>query len=227
MARARRSRCVTAALPRKRAAQLALRARALRGLARRAAADAVRAPAEPRRSARQGPLSPADVCPGSARGTMRVPGQAIALRHESAGGSTEERDSLMCGIAGLSIAPGVEIDATATARLLLAGLAERGQDATGYAFHDADGRRRGAQGLGPAVRVHRAPRAAVARPHGDHARPRLHQGPPRAERQQPPDPVRPRRRRAQRAPDQRRRALRGLRHAALDAADHASTPRRS
>ena len=45
----------------------------------------------------------------------------------------------MCGIAGLSIAPGVEIDATATARLLLAGLAERGQDATGYAFHRADG----------------------------------------------------------------------------------------
>jgi glutamine phosphoribosylpyrophosphate amidotransferase len=45
----------------------------------------------------------------------------------------------MCGIAGLSVAPGVEIDATATARLLLAGLAERGQDATGYAFHGADG----------------------------------------------------------------------------------------
>src|ERR1700753_390206 len=45
----------------------------------------------------------------------------------------------MCGIAGMSIAPGVELDATATARLLLAGLAERGQDATGYAFHGDDG----------------------------------------------------------------------------------------
>jgi glutamine phosphoribosylpyrophosphate amidotransferase len=45
----------------------------------------------------------------------------------------------MCGIAGMSIAPGVDLDATATARLLLAGLAERGQDATGYAFHDAEG----------------------------------------------------------------------------------------
>jgi glucosamine--fructose-6-phosphate aminotransferase (isomerizing) len=45
----------------------------------------------------------------------------------------------MCGIAGVSVAPGVEIDATATARLLLAGLAERGQDATGYAFHGPDG----------------------------------------------------------------------------------------
>ena len=28
---------------------------------------------------------------------------------------------------------------TATARLLVAGLAERGQDATGYAYHAADG----------------------------------------------------------------------------------------
>ncbi|HEY1480123.1 MAG TPA: hypothetical protein VGF46_08845 [Gaiellales bacterium] len=46
----------------------------------------------------------------------------------------------MCGIAGMSVAPGVEIDATATARLLLAGIAERGQDATGYAFHGDDGR---------------------------------------------------------------------------------------
>jgi glutamine---fructose-6-phosphate transaminase (isomerizing) len=46
----------------------------------------------------------------------------------------------MCGIAGMSVAPGVEIDATATARLLLAGIAERGKDATGYAFHGADGR---------------------------------------------------------------------------------------
>jgi glutamine phosphoribosylpyrophosphate amidotransferase len=40
----------------------------------------------------------------------------------------------------MSVAPGVEIDATATARLLLAGIAERGQDATGYAFHDEQGR---------------------------------------------------------------------------------------
>ena len=46
----------------------------------------------------------------------------------------------MCGIAGLSYRDGVDFDPTATARLLLAGLAERGQDATGYAFHGADGR---------------------------------------------------------------------------------------
>ena len=45
----------------------------------------------------------------------------------------------MCGIAGISHAEGVEIDATAIARLLVAGLAERGQDATGYAYHRPDG----------------------------------------------------------------------------------------
>jgi glucosamine 6-phosphate synthetase-like amidotransferase/phosphosugar isomerase protein len=45
----------------------------------------------------------------------------------------------MCGIAGLSCAEGVEVDLTATARLLVAGLAERGQDATGYAYHRPDG----------------------------------------------------------------------------------------
>jgi glucosamine 6-phosphate synthetase-like amidotransferase/phosphosugar isomerase protein len=45
----------------------------------------------------------------------------------------------MCGIAGISHAEGVRIDATAVARLLVAGLAERGQDATGYAYHGPDG----------------------------------------------------------------------------------------
>ena len=45
----------------------------------------------------------------------------------------------MCGIAGLSYRDGLDFDPAATARLLLAGLAERGQDATGYAFHGADG----------------------------------------------------------------------------------------
>jgi glutamine phosphoribosylpyrophosphate amidotransferase len=45
----------------------------------------------------------------------------------------------MCGIAGFTIAPGVELDRTALARLLLAGIAERGTDATGYGFHAADG----------------------------------------------------------------------------------------
>ena len=45
----------------------------------------------------------------------------------------------MCGIAGFTIAPGVELERTALARLLLAGIAERGTDATGYGYHRADG----------------------------------------------------------------------------------------
>jgi glutamine phosphoribosylpyrophosphate amidotransferase len=45
----------------------------------------------------------------------------------------------MCGIAGFTIAPDVELERTALARLLLAGIAERGTDATGYAYHRPDG----------------------------------------------------------------------------------------
>ena len=51
----------------------------------------------------------------------------------------------MCGIAGFSLAPGVGLERTALARLLLAGIAERGTDATGYGYHAPDGR----------VRVHK------------------------------------------------------------------------
>lgn len=45
----------------------------------------------------------------------------------------------MCGIAGFTIAPGVAVERTALARLLLAGIAERGTDATGYGYHRLDG----------------------------------------------------------------------------------------
>jgi glutamine---fructose-6-phosphate transaminase (isomerizing) len=45
----------------------------------------------------------------------------------------------MCGIAGFTIAPGIGLDRTALARLLLAGIAERGTDATGYGYHGPDG----------------------------------------------------------------------------------------
>jgi len=45
----------------------------------------------------------------------------------------------MCGIAGICRAADAPLDVTATARLLVAGLAERGQDATGYAYHAPDG----------------------------------------------------------------------------------------
>jgi glucosamine 6-phosphate synthetase-like amidotransferase/phosphosugar isomerase protein len=46
----------------------------------------------------------------------------------------------MCGIAGFTIAPGVGLERTALARLLLAGIAERGTDATGYGYYGSDGR---------------------------------------------------------------------------------------
>jgi glucosamine 6-phosphate synthetase-like amidotransferase/phosphosugar isomerase protein len=46
----------------------------------------------------------------------------------------------MCGIAGLSQADPFALDPTALLRLLIAGLAERGQDASGYAYHGPDGR---------------------------------------------------------------------------------------
>ena len=45
----------------------------------------------------------------------------------------------MCGIAGFTIAPGIDLERTALARLLLAGIAERGTDATGYGYHRPDG----------------------------------------------------------------------------------------
>jgi glutamine phosphoribosylpyrophosphate amidotransferase len=46
----------------------------------------------------------------------------------------------MCGIAGYSLAPSSPVDRTVAARALLAGIAERGADAVGYAFRDG-GRR--------------------------------------------------------------------------------------
>src|SRR4051794_36470288 len=46
----------------------------------------------------------------------------------------------MCGIAGLSQADPDALDPTPLLRLLIAGLAERGQDASGYAYHCPDGR---------------------------------------------------------------------------------------
>src|SRR5919199_6287705 len=42
----------------------------------------------------------------------------------------------MCGIAGYSLEPGSRIDRTVAARALLAGIAERGADAVGFAYRD-------------------------------------------------------------------------------------------
>jgi glucosamine--fructose-6-phosphate aminotransferase (isomerizing) len=45
----------------------------------------------------------------------------------------------MCGIAGFSLAPDHDLDTTALARVLLAGIVERGRDATGYAYRTPGG----------------------------------------------------------------------------------------
>jgi glucosamine 6-phosphate synthetase-like amidotransferase/phosphosugar isomerase protein len=46
----------------------------------------------------------------------------------------------MCGIAGYSLAPESRVERTLAAQALLAGIAERGADAVGYAYGEGDGR---------------------------------------------------------------------------------------
>ncbi len=46
----------------------------------------------------------------------------------------------MCGIAGYSLAPDSRVERTLAAQALLAGIAERGADAVGYAYGHGDGR---------------------------------------------------------------------------------------
>src|SRR5436853_4500762 len=48
----------------------------------------------------------------------------------------------MCGIAGYSLSPSSALDRTFAAQALLAGIAERGADAVGYAHRGAGGRAR-------------------------------------------------------------------------------------
>src|SRR5690349_7530613 len=45
----------------------------------------------------------------------------------------------MCGIAGYSLDPSSPLDRTLAARALLAGIAERGADAVGFAYRDGNG----------------------------------------------------------------------------------------
>ena len=45
---------------------------------------------------------------------------------------------VMCGIAGYSLTPESTVDRTVMARALLAGIAERGADAAGFAYRDKD-----------------------------------------------------------------------------------------
>jgi glutamine phosphoribosylpyrophosphate amidotransferase len=58
----------------------------------------------------------------------------------------------MCGIAGYSLSPESPVDRTVIARALLAGIAERGADAVGYAYRAG----------GPQVRVHKQRSGASA-----------------------------------------------------------------
>jgi glucosamine--fructose-6-phosphate aminotransferase (isomerizing) len=58
----------------------------------------------------------------------------------------------MCGIAGYSLGPGSDAERTVAARALLAGIAERGADAVGYAFRQP----------GSAVTVHKQRSGATA-----------------------------------------------------------------
>src|SRR5918992_1134431 len=71
----------------------------------------------------------------------------------------------MCGIAGYSLEPGAGISRTLAAQALLAGIAERGADAVGYAYRTPDGspvvhkRRSGASAL---LRELAVPQGALA-----------------------------------------------------------------
>jgi glucosamine 6-phosphate synthetase-like amidotransferase/phosphosugar isomerase protein len=58
----------------------------------------------------------------------------------------------MCGIAGYSLSPDASVDRTVAARALLAGIAERGADAVGFAY----------RGPSPEVRVHKQRSGASA-----------------------------------------------------------------
>ena len=112
----------------------------------------------------------------------------------------------MCGIAGYSLSASSGVERTLAAQALLAGIAERGADAVGYAYVAPAGgiaihkQRSGASALLEEV-VLPASATEVLLHVRDYTK-----GHPRIEAQQPPDPPRRRGRRAQRDHPQRRRA---------------------
>src|SRR6266568_4358425 len=78
-------------------------------------------------------------------------------------GSAAERSlRAMCGIAGYSLSPASQVDRTVVARALLAGIAERGGDAAGYAYRGGPGhatvykQRTGASALLELIEIPRA-----------------------------------------------------------------------
>ena len=125
----------------------------------------------------------------------------------------------MCGIAGYSVGPESQAPRTLAAQALLAGIAERGADAVGYAHRSNAARvsvHKQQTGASKLLDVDRRSRGCPSR-----ARPRarLHEGPPDNRGQQPPDPPRRRRRHPQRRHRQRRGDLRPVRVRARRAGD--------
>ena len=112
----------------------------------------------------------------------------------------------MCGIAGYSLSPDSSVDRTLAAQALLAGIADRGADAVGYAYRRPDeGFSTVVKQRTPASRLlERIDRARERHP-GARPRPRLHEGPSLDPGQQPPRAPRAGRRDPQRDHRQRRR----------------------
>ena len=126
----------------------------------------------------------------------------------------------MCGIAGFSLSPDSSVDRTLAAQALLAGIAERGADAVGYAHRGhASGQTRVTKLRGGASALLDELDVPAETAPGAHPRARLHEGASRDRGEQPPDPPRERRRHPQRRDRERRRAPRPLWDRARRAAD--------
>mgnify|MGYP003694284065 CR=1 FL=1 len=112
----------------------------------------------------------------------------------------------MCGIAGYSLSASSRVERTLAAQALLAGIAERGADAVGYAYVTPAGeiaihkQRSGASALLDQVVL------STSAKRGSGSRARLHQGSPADRGEQPSDPSRLGGRCPQRDHLQRRRA---------------------
>ena len=121
----------------------------------------------------------------------------------------------MCGIAGYSLDAESRVDRTLAAQALLAGIAERGADAVGYAHRVAPRRVTIHKQRTGATALLDADRAACRHDRRPRSRARLHEGPSDAAREQPPDPPRLGRRDPQRVivNDEEIFARHGIEHA--------------
>src|SRR5262249_19468276 len=83
-------------------------------------------PASDEGSSRESPLQNLDLTPSPADASTKMSGRKVAL-------------AVMCGIAGYSLSLDACVDRTLAARALLAGIAERGADAAGFAYRGDSG----------------------------------------------------------------------------------------